>query len=213
MRTLFLFLVLLNLSYYAVGDLLAPPAPAKATSAVLPPGARKLTLVPAGAPRVAAGAGTRCYSLGPFSNRTDAQSMRASLGKLGVAASIRQMQQTRVTGYWVYLPPFASAASAAAAAQRLGEKGLHDYYVVTAQPDLNAVSLGLFRERRGAERRLARVVAMGFDPKLKVRTSPSDLYWVDYREEAAERVAPAVWQHSTAGGDAVQRLGRDCGAG
>ena len=50
-----------------------------------------------------------------------------------------------------------------ATARSLAAQGVRDYYVVTAGPGENTVSLGLFREQRNAEARLAEVRALGIE--------------------------------------------------
>ena len=244
MRAFFLFLVLLNLIYFAVGDFLAPGAPpadrSAGVKAALPSGVQPLQVIasasaagterspqtkPVAAPSatkpVQAGAAVpqpaappaRCYSLGPFDAKQAAEAMASAFAKQNVDATLREIQQTQVTGYWIYLPPYPSTAAAAAATRKLGANGLHDYYVVASPPNANAVSLGLFRERSGAERRMARVRKMGFQPKMQVRTSDKQFYWLDYRDPGNGAVGPGLWADAGGNNGTLQRVKRSCSAG
>lgn len=231
MRTLFLFLVLLNLVYFVASVMMSPQGPSKQTSvsSALPSGVQRLRLLAASAAYPAVKktvtsavsgvaqkpAPALCYSLGPFAKGKDAQAMVAELGKLGASTSVRHIQQTHVTGYWVYLPPYPTTAAAIAVTHELNKKGLHDNYVVATAPNANAVSLGLFIDRNGAQRRLDRVRKMGFKPDLQVRTATTALYWVDYARPAAkaDTIAPSVWANAEDGAGPLQRLRRACGTG
>lgn len=242
MRAFFLFLVLLNLIYFTVGAFLTP-APTGAESsrvtASLPPGVQPLHLLArastadsAAAPAAMAVPATavqpaqanvpapqpktppaRCYSLGPFNDKANADKMVAVFAKQNVNATLRKIRQTQVTGYWIYLPPYPSTAAATAVTRQLGAKGLHDYYVVASAPDANAISLGLFRERSGAERRLARVRKMGFQPKLQVRTSDKELFWLDYRDPGNGTIGAGLWANAQDNGGTLQRVKRSCSTG
>lgn len=229
MRVLFWFLVLLNIGYFVASELLTPASHAdrQSADASLPAGVQPLTLIrvngaaasvdqtknPGSSSKPSPSAPPAlCYSLGPFTEKAKASQMLASLKHLGVVAKVRRLQQTQVTGYWVYLAPYPSAATAAAVARKLDAKGQHDFYVVPSGPKRNAISLGLFIERRGAEKRLAQVREMGYKPKLQVRTSVSELYWLDYRVHG-ETISPSLWAHAGLNGGALQRLRRECVSG
>jgi hypothetical protein len=242
-RAFFLFLVLLNLIYFAIGTFLAPE-PSHVESSLLatspPPGVRPLRMIEAAsaaaAPRSPRPAKTetvsptqsspaeppppqpssppaRCYSLGPFSDKAKAETMVSVFAKQNVEATLRRIQQTQVTGYWIYLPPYSSTAAATAVTRQLAAKGLHDYYVVASPPNANAISLGLFRERSGAERRLARVRKMGFQPKLQVRTADKELFWLDYSDPGNGTIGAGLWANVQNGGGTLQRVERSCPAG
>lgn len=240
MRAFFLFLVLLNLIYFAIGDFLAPSVTseqAPRAGSALPSGVRALHMIgtasaaavePAAPPSTTPAAAStresstavvakarpaRCYSLGPFGDKASANAMATVFEQRDVKASLRKIQQTQVTGYWIYLPSYPSTAAATAATRKLGAKGLHDYYIVAAAPNANAISLGLFRERSGAERRLARVRGMGFKPRLQVRTSVNELYWLDYRDPGNGAISSALWAKAGGKGGTLQRVKRSCAAG
>jgi hypothetical protein len=242
-RAFFLFLVLLNLIYFAVGDILVPEHSHVGSSPLAtspPPGVQPLRMIKTvsaaaatGAPRSPntetvlptqsnSGRGlspkpssppARCYSLGPFSDKAKAETMVSVFAKQNVEATLRRIQQTQVTGYWIYLPPYSSTAAATAVTRQLAAKGLHDYYVVASPPNANAISLGLFRERSGAARRLARVKKMGFQPKLQVRTADKELFWLDYSDPGNGTISAELWANVQNGGGTLQRVERSCPAG
>src|SRR5699024_3749865 len=86
---------------------------------------------------------------------------------------------TRSTGWWVYLPAFSTQEQALATARSLADKGVRDYYVITAGDRQNTVSLGLFHNEENARHRCARIDKLGFKPKLTQRTETLPEYCVD----------------------------------
>lgn len=77
--------------------------------------------------------------------------MRARLKALGLTAS-----ETGVSGkVWVYIPPQTDIELANRKAQQLSDQGVQDYYVINNGGRWqNAISLGVFSSREGADRRL-----------------------------------------------------------
>ena len=104
---------------------------------------------------------------------------------------VRETRATQVRGYWVFLPAMASREQALAAARNLSQKGVRDYYVVTAGDQQNTISLGLFRDQGNAERRSAEITALGFSPKTNARSEDLPQYWLDY---ALSGDAPFDWR-------------------
>lgn len=245
MRAFFLFLALLNLSYFAVGDYLVPGPGTRASvgatfNTTIPHGLVALHIIrprlqakpkpkpmapsrpvaqavpantSAAPPKVVVSQPRLCYSLGPFGAKPKAIAMVARFKQRGVKARLRNIRQTQVSAYWIYLPPYPSTAAAAAVTRKLAAKGYHHYYIVVAAPNTNAVSLGLFRERSGANRRLARLRSLGFHPRLQVRTAVKDLYWLDYRSPDNATISPKLWANTSAGDGPLQRVRRNCGTG
>jgi cell division protein FtsN len=78
-------------------------------------------------------------------------SMRQRLKSLGLASS-----EANISGkVWVYIPPQTDLELANRKAQQLSSQGVQDYYVINNGGRWqNAISLGVFSSREGAERRL-----------------------------------------------------------
>lgn len=150
----------------------SPPATPSApeTPATVEPAAGKLVAPPAAAIAPAAAPSAtpqRCIALGPFADRSSAQTAQ---GKTGNALTQARLQEQAVPGsttrFRVMLPPAASREAAQATVQRIIAAGLSDYYIIAQGPDANAIALGQYRNREGAERRLAAVQAAGFQARL-----------------------------------------------
>ena len=125
-------------------------------------------------------ANDRCRSLGAFPTQADTHAAMNALTPSTKRIRIRETRTTQARGYWVYLPAMSSREQALATARTLSQKGVRDYYVVTAGDQQNTISLGLFRDQGNAERRSAALSALGFSPKTNVRTEDLPQYWLDY---------------------------------
>ncbi len=110
----------------------------------------------------------RCVALGPFPDQATAQAAQARLGNaLGTARLQEQSSPSTTTRYRVMLPPAASREDAQATVQRIVAAGLGDYYIIAQGPEANAIALGQYRNREGAERRLETLRAAGFQARLQ----------------------------------------------
>jgi hypothetical protein len=157
----------------------------------------------ASAPAVSADA--VCQSLGPFET---AQSLRGAMDALLTKVEriqFREVEATALRGYRVYLPAAADRAQAQATARALSEKGITDYYVVTAGEQLNTVSLGIFRELENASKRRDEVVRLGYNAVVEPRTEPVKQWWIDLA------AAPGFDWHAVLGDQPLKAVAAPCG--
>ena len=135
-------------------------AKATATSAVATP-------APA-TPEPTASAPSRplqCSSFGPFQSREQAQAAAAALGADLSRSQLREVQP-KAASYRVLTSQAASREEAQAMARRIVEAGFNDYFIIAQGDDANAVALGQYRNREGAERRMAALAAAGFPVRI-----------------------------------------------
>lgn len=122
----------------------------------------------------------RCLAVGPFSNQVDLRSARTTLAPRMVRSRQRQEQATESRGWRVFLPAQSTREQALAQARRLEAKGVKDYFVVTAQGELqNSVALGLFHDPANARKRRDEVAAAGFPARMSERTETTPVWWLD----------------------------------
>ncbi len=92
----------------------------------------------------------------------------------------RQEQTSESRGWRVFLPAQSTRDLALASARRLEAKGIKDYFVVTAQGELqNSVALGLFHDPANARKRRDEVIAAGFPARMSERTETTPVWWLD----------------------------------
>ena len=132
-----------------------------------------------------------CASIGPFPTQADMRSALSALTPLVARIQYREARSTETRGYWVFLPAQSSRERALGLARQLSEKGVRDYYVVTAGDQPNTISLGLFHDQANAEKRRDEVARLGFAPQVVARTEELPVYWIDF---APERDHPVDWR-------------------
>ncbi|MBH1654650.1 SPOR domain-containing protein [Stenotrophomonas maltophilia] len=185
----------------------APAAPAKpeiakpqaaeaAPAATSVAGADKPVAAPVPAPEKpvtppAAAEPPRCVALGPFADRAAATSAQGKAG--AVLSQVRLREQPAASGsarYRVMLPAAPSREEAQATVKRIVAAGLSDYYIISQGEEANAVALGQYRNREGAERRMAAVQAAGFQPRL-VASGDAGQWWLEGQLAAGTQPAQA----------------------
>jgi len=133
----------------------------------------------------------RCVALGPFAERAAAVAAQGRAGKLLAPARLReQPAASGSTRYRVLLPAAASREEAQATVKRIVAAGLSDYYIISQGEESNAVALGQYRNREGAERRIAAVQAAGFKPRL-VASGDAGQWWLEGQLAAGSEPAQA----------------------
>ncbi len=170
---------------------IAKPQVAEATPVAA---AAKPVTPPAPAPapeKPAAAEPARCIALGPFADRAAATSAQGKAGN--VISQVRLREQPAASGsarFRVMLPAAASREEAQATVKRIVAAGLSDYYIISQGEDINAVALGQYRNREGAERRMAAVQAAGFQPRL-VASGDAGQWWLEGQLAAGAQPAQA----------------------
>jgi len=180
----------------------APPAVATTPApAQVPAAAVAAVATPPAAPVPA-----QCLSLGPFADRAAAQAAQAKAGPLLRSARLREVADAGATRYRVILPPAASRDEAQATVKRIVAAGLSDYYIIGQGEEANAIALGQYRNREGADRRLAALSAAGFNARLIASGGDgSAQWWLD--ATLAEQAEPAAARQRSG---AAQQRSLDC---
>ncbi|CAH0165603.1 SPOR domain-containing protein [Stenotrophomonas lactitubi] len=132
-----------------------------------------------------------CLALGPFPDRAAATAAQSRAGNL--LSQVRLREQPAASGsarYRVLLPAAASRDDAQATVKRIVAAGLSDYYIISQGEETNAIALGQYRNREGAERRMAAVQAAGFQPRL-VASGDAGQWWLEGQLAAAAEPAQA----------------------
>ncbi|MCK6229427.1 SPOR domain-containing protein [Stenotrophomonas indicatrix] len=160
-----------------------PAAPSKPAEPVKAPEPVAAVAKPAPEPVAEKPAGPaappRCLALGPFADRAAASAAQSRAGNL--LSQVRLREQPAASGsarYRVLLPAAASRDDAQATVKRIVAAGLSDYYIISQGDETNAIALGQYRNREGAERRMAAVQAAGFQPRL-VASGDAGQWWLE----------------------------------
>ncbi|MGE8278875.1 MAG: SPOR domain-containing protein [Stenotrophomonas sp.] len=147
-----------------------------------------------------------CASFGPYAAQAQAQSALSALGNTAVRTRLREVPGKQASSYRVFIPPAASREEAQAMAKRIVDAGFSDYFIVSQGEEAHAVALGQYRNREGAERRLAALTAAGFPAKLGSNGGEGAAsWWLDVAGKDAASLA-TLKQRSAA----TQQQSLDC---
>lgn len=136
-----------------------------------------------------------CARLGPFATAEGADKAGALLSEREFAFERRAEERRSVTGYRVYLPPFASAQAAEAKRRELTRLGFRDHAVIHEPGLNNALSLGLFAVEKNARRHVRDLGARGIKAKMQPLHQSRTVYWLELRAEpqALEPLKSVDW--------------------
>lgn len=169
MRLVLLFLLLLNLGFFAWAQYLEPANPgtdarplarqiAPERLRIVPPGGKPLALAaPAAQPEPPAPRPEpiACLEWGSFT-LADAPAAAKVIDSLGLGDRMQERRSVETAGWWVFIPPQSDGrAGAVRKARELRGLGVKDYFVVQDEgPNQWAVSLGVFSTEAAARSRL-----------------------------------------------------------
>jgi hypothetical protein len=176
-RALLLSLGLANLLFFGWSHWIDAPAVGRAAVAQVP-ALQFASVAPAvaGTASEAAAGAPRCASLGPLSDAGASASLTTALRARNLTPRERRAATVVTDGYWVYIDHLRDTSARGRALRRLASSGVRD---AAALADSGQVSVGLFSERDGADKRAAAVRAAGFEPVVEVRSHPLNGYWLD----------------------------------
>ncbi len=164
MRTVIIFLLLANLTFFAFTrlDATSEGEAVRLVEQVQPDKIKLLTpqQVAALGPAKVAALADVCLEFGPLTESDRARAL-ADLESLALGKLLTQKRIETTTSFWVYLPSAPSRAEADRRVADLRTRGLGDVAVVDAGPQRNAVSLGLFQTEDAANNRLAEAQKLG----------------------------------------------------
>lgn len=130
-----------------------------------------------------------CQTIGPFTEREQADAFSAQLAALGQTAVRRAAETEQPSGYWVYLPSM-PRAEARRTIDELAAKGVKDYFLGRQ----NYISLGIFSDRRMAESRVREITALGYRPQLEPRFVTREVHWLDFEESGPDYISAEQWR-------------------
>ena len=164
MRTVVIFLLLANLTFFAFTrlDATSEGEAVRLVEQVQPEKIKLLTpqQVAALGPAKVAALADVCLEFGPLTESDRARAL-ADLDSLALGKLLTQKRIETTTSFWVYLPPAPSRAEADRRVADLRTRGLGDVAVIDAGQQRNAVSLGLFQTEDAANNRLAEAQKAG----------------------------------------------------
>ncbi len=123
--------------------------------------------------------GRSCVTIGPFTDRADADSVAMEYSNEGMRAMLRETRGEVFVGHWVWIRGIEDDASGKEILSQLADGGLGDAYIDRSDPEGLKISLGLFGEVDGAEKIELQALSLGLPAETIPSTRPSDVFFVD----------------------------------
>lgn len=120
-----------------------------------------------------------CFTLGPFVKMQQADRAVKSANALAVKVVRRRESKRTPKGYWVYLSPSKSYKAAKRKVAELQKKGVKDLFIMGKGSRKNAISLGLFKNKKVAQDRLKQVNKLGLKAAFETQYRVSEQSWLD----------------------------------
>lgn len=235
MRSLFIFLLLINVSYLVWGVAFSEKNNSSVV-AQLPQRGQTLTLLSEHADNALAAVkkstseldelsmankkadknlspsmapAKTCYSLGPILDEKDSKRLEQRLKQTGFKPKHKAITDKEPKSYWVYFPVEKSLGDAKAVAEQLRVANVDDYFIVRKGKYINAISLGLYNGYSRARIRVKRLKKLGFNPKIQTRYRQITRHWLDFQETDTMRLSTSVWE-KVQKDNPLQKLARPC---
>ena len=180
----------------------AKPAPAK-TVATKPTAPEKPVK-----PTAVAATADSCYTLGPFRDLDRLRGIIKNVRNQVVEASFRSSKEQEPTLTWVYLAPAADLEGAKGTTRALRKQKITDSFIITEGEDKFGISLGYYRDKKGALRLRDQIRAKGFKPLTRPILREYTNYWLDYRLAAGAGKLSGLAKLEQ--DSAIRHFDRDC---
>ena len=151
-----------------------------------------------------------CYSLGPFTNKVEAENAQELLKEEKVETKNVQLRDTSRSGYWVILPATETRDEAKQHIDKLKQLKIQDYFLVVTGSHKNAVSLGVFSQKNLARRRVDEMIRHGFIPRMETVALPRKVYWVNWYKDSAAQPADTTINDFVKHYDGLSKVERSC---
>jgi cell division septation protein DedD len=124
----------------------------------------------------------------------DAEHVAAALAKAVPGISISKQPVHEAQSFWVHIPPLPNRQAAEKKSAEVKKRGFAEYYVVRDEgPNLNAVSLGLFGNRKAADEFVASLAKKGIrGARIQVRDKEPTQTKLELRGPADRLAAPVI---------------------
>lgn len=134
-----------------------------------------------------------CYELGGFLEEDNIQEVEHILQKHQMYTERKTNQEKEIIGYWVYLEPERSRALGRLKVEEIKLKGLTDVVLLTHNNPRYAISLGFFKSKGFANKRLLKAQSLGLDAKMAARYKNQDYQWLVVKTNTENDLSQQQW--------------------
>jgi len=155
-------------------------------------------------------AGKLCYSLGPFTKKSESKKAQILLKENKVETARLRLRDTSRSGYWVILPATESRKEANKHIAKLKKLKIKDYFLVATGSHENAVSLGVFSQKKLARRRIDEMIRLGFIPRMESVALPRKVYWLNWYKESEKQPDGSIINNIKKMYPQISKIERSC---
>jgi hypothetical protein len=154
--------------------------------------------------------GKLCYSLGPFTLKLESKKAQTILTAQDIEIKRIRLRDTSRSGYWVILPAVESRKEANKNIQRLKKIKIKDYFLVATGEHENAISLGVFSQKKLARKRVDEMIRLGFIPRMERVALPRKVYWLNWLKESKNQPDASIIRNIKKQHASVSKIERSC---
>ena len=136
-----------------------------------------------------------CYELGPFTEKEYVSAVKHRLASRKINVYRKTDTEKEKIGYWVYLDPERSRALGRLKVEEVKLLGLTDVVLLTQNNPRYAISLGFFKDKEFASRRLLEAQSLGLDAKLDNRYKYQDYQWLSLQATNKTDLSQHEWSY------------------
>jgi len=154
--------------------------------------------------------GKLCYSLGPFTKKSQSEKAQVLLKAKNIESKQIRLRDTSRSGYWVILPASETRKEANKHILRLKKLKVNDYFLVATGSHENAVSLGVFSQKKLARRRVDEMIRLGFIPRMESVALPRKVYWLNWYKDAKSQPSDTLLSNIKKQYQQTSKIERSC---
>lgn len=136
-----------------------------------------------------------CYELGPFTEKEYVSAVKHHLVSRKIDVFRKTDTEKEKIGYWVFLDPERSRALGRLKVEEVKLLGLNDVVLLTQNNPRYAISLGFFKDKGFANRRLLKAQSLGLAAKMGERYKYEDYQWLILKTDSKNDLTQHEWSN------------------
>ncbi len=150
-----------------------------------------------------------CFSIGPFVEKKQLDKLQLRLKRRGIASKSKSITDKEPKSYWVHKPPVKTMEEAVEITKKLQAGKFSDYFIIRKGKNTRAISLGLYKSFRRAKQIKDQLKKIGVESKIETRYRDITRHWLDYQENKTTPLSDKVWKQADKDIE-MQKVARPC---
>ena len=133
-----------------------------------------------------------CHQVGIFNSKRKAKKVMSVFKSLGLKPKLNKQVSRKKSGFWVIYPAPATMKKSIDMIDYLRSQGYQESWLFTEGENKGAISLGLYKNIRGAESRKQELLTHNIVTIIKSRLKEDKKYWLTYRSKKKYVMPPEI---------------------